>query len=77
MKIILDIETEINELIETLGINVNDPQEIFRLDEILLRSFQTYQKLMFDEINNILILKKYLIKKHNFIYTSEDKNDIK
>ena len=77
MRIILDVQSSINDLIAEHNINVNDPMEIFRVDEIILKSIQAFHQITFDEVNNLQVLRKYLIKKHYFLTAEKAKNDIK
>ena len=73
-KIILDISSKYSDLIKEYQINVNDPGEIDRIDNLILKNQITLLNICVNELENLLTLRKYLFKRHNFL-TNESKQD--
>ena len=66
-KIILDTQQTINELITELKVDLNDPGEIDRINNVILQTKLSLDQITFDKINSLLVLQKFLIRTHYFL----------
>ena len=67
MSIELDIQETIKDLIFIHKIDIDNPAEINRIDNIILKNIQELQLKTFEKTDKLMLLKRYMIKKHYFI----------